>query len=286
MFQESVKDCYHVYSDGKRADIPFARECDKIFAMNSIAITAYDKKVSVLCLEVNDTHLHVVIRGEGGQEFVKSLNYRLTRYLNKESCSGDFCLSADPIGDKRELLTKIVYTFRNCLDFYNLAPWNYRWGVGNIYFAEPAETLSGQRLDKMSYRTIRKLFHTTMSLPGHWVADTDGLLLPSSYVDKEYVEQCFGSVRAYLAFLYVRKEDEQAMKQQLNFRYHESRNIETLRLLADNLCRSQFGKSIREAGFQTRLKIASSLIATKECGKGEALAKAVYLKKEDLIRLL
>lgn len=52
---------WHVYSDGKRADIPFLTDEDKIFARNSVAICAYQSGVTVLVVTVNDTHLHVFI---------------------------------------------------------------------------------------------------------------------------------------------------------------------------------------------------------------------------------
>jgi len=61
MFDESVHDYWHVYSDGKRADIPFATDEDKIAAMNSIAICACRSSMEVICQEVNDTHLHCIL---------------------------------------------------------------------------------------------------------------------------------------------------------------------------------------------------------------------------------
>ena len=37
---EGIKDIWHVYSDGTRADIPFNTEEDKLFAWNSVAVCA------------------------------------------------------------------------------------------------------------------------------------------------------------------------------------------------------------------------------------------------------
>ena len=45
--------------------------------------------------------------------------------------------------------------------------------------------------------------------------DEDGRLLPESFVDYEAVERFFRSPRAFIAFLYVRKEDEAAIKQEI-----------------------------------------------------------------------
>ena len=54
MYDESVKGYWHVYSDGKKADIPFSSDADKIYAMNSVAICAFASGMEVICLEVND----------------------------------------------------------------------------------------------------------------------------------------------------------------------------------------------------------------------------------------
>ena len=40
--------CFHVYSDGKRADIPFGSVSNKVYAMNAVAIVAHVTGVTVL----------------------------------------------------------------------------------------------------------------------------------------------------------------------------------------------------------------------------------------------
>lgn len=81
---DRVTGYWHVYSDGKRADIPFATDKDKVFVMNSIVICAYLNNMKVVCSEVNDTHLHAVVKGESVDGFRSDLKRRLTTYVNRE----------------------------------------------------------------------------------------------------------------------------------------------------------------------------------------------------------
>ena len=283
--------CFHVYSDGKRADIPFGSVSNKVYAMNAVAIVARVTGVTVLSVNVNDTHLHCVIYGtrQAAEAFRRMLKGRIARHFTINGMSGllggGFFLMCVPINDREEVLGKIIYTFRNCLDHFNKMPWDYRWGVGNLYFARNKD-LDGQRIGDLSYRKMCRLFYTEVKLPAEWLYDGDGMILPACYVDYAFVEKLFGSPRAFIAFLFVRKEDEQRMKQQLNERYLEARSIEELRKIGNYLSVFMFGRPLRNASFQERLDVAAKMLKDGTAVKSESLAKAVFLTMDDLCRLL
>lgn len=280
---------WHLYSDGKRADIPFNDQEDKTFAMNAIAICAYRQKVQILCANVNDTHLHVIFKGYQQEVFARELKRRLMRYLQlagKKQYAGEgLFFSCDPITDPTELKSKIIYTFRNCLDFFKKMPWEYDWGVGNLYFAKRGKALAGTRLGDLSGREQIRLLKTNFTLPQDWYLDEKGMILPACYVNVEEVERLFVTPRAFLAFLYVRKEDELKMKQQFSARYLEERTIQDMRKRGNSLSNSYCGKSLLRAPLSTRLQIARKMMK-EGAGKSESLAKALFLQKEDLLRLL
>ena len=287
MYDEKVKGYWHIYSDGKKADIPFSSDEDKTYAMNSVAICAYACGMEVICLEINDTHLHTVLYGCNPILFKTKLKRRITVWENKkeDQQAGDFFLACDSIETRDELLTKIIYTFRNCLDFFKSAPWEYRWGVGNLFFAK-RNMAEGTPLGKLSFREQYRMLESRYNLPPHWRIDNDGLILPSSYIDAEKVERLFGSVRAFLAFLFVRKEDEIHMKQQFNKNYLEQRRIEDMRQHANGLSHDRYGHGLKVLSLEQRLDIGDSMLKKGVATKSESFAKALYLKKEDLDRLL
>ncbi len=281
---------WHIYSDGKKADIPFYTDADKVFAMNAVAVSAHLTGATVLALEVNDTHLHSVLKCPDGESTRKDLQGRIAKYNNRKDTpvrsSSDFYLACDLLDTREDALSHIIYTYRNCLDFYRKTPWNYPWGVGNIYFGEESTFVRGRKLSSISFREQFSLFHTGQKLPQDWEFNNSGLILPKSYVDYRHVEDLFGSPRAFIAFLYIRKDDEQRMKQELNGRYMESRRIQDLRERGKRLSNSYFGKSLEKIDLDGRLKIASKMLRDGEASRSESLAKALFLKKDDLTRLL
>lgn len=277
-----MKGYWHVYSDGKRADIPFSTDEDKTFAMNAIAISAYHSDMEVVCLEVNDTHLHTIVKGENVNSFRTGLKKRLTTRLGKTA--GGIFLAADEIQTRNELLVKIIYTFRNCLDFYRGAPWDYRWGVGNVYFAQRKK--DGTAMEDIPVRMRRELLNIRQDLPGSWRVDNDGMIIPSSYIDVEAVERLFGSIRVFLAFLHVKKDDEARLKQSFSSNYIEQRSIQDIREQANRMSHQKYSAALRNLDFKSRLEIASSMLRSRTASRSESLAKALYLKKADLERLL
>lgn len=282
---------WHVYSDGRRADIPFLTDEDKIFARNSVAICAYQSGVTVLVVTVNDTHLHLMVfaQEEKALRFRDRLRNRIIRYhrLNghADRIGGGLFLACDPVPTWQKVKQKFMYVFRNCLDFFPGLPGDYPWGSGNIYFAQ-FDRERGKRLGAYSHRDQIKILHTNTVLPQDWRIDEYGSILPESFVDYQHVERLFVSVRAFIAFLFVKREDEEEMKRETNRSYLEYRKMEELREAGNILSLRYCNRSLRRAPIEIRLKVASRMISRGMAGKSESLAKALYLKKDDLDRLL
>ena len=286
-----VQDYWHLYSDGKRTDIPFLSDEDKAFAWDSIAICAYRHGVRILIAIVNDTHLHTLVFGKEADaaRFQYALRHRIVSHYKKnglgDKLGNGFYLACDPVCQRRELLQKFMYVYRNCLDFFPFLPGTYPWGAGSIYFAFRQE-LRGRPLASLSVREQIQALKTKMRLPQEWRIDENNVLVPSSFIDYGRVEQLFGSVRAFLAFQFVKKEDEAAMKQEINRHYQAYRTMEDLRGKGNRISLRLCGKTLIKAPFDIRLRTARQLIREKSASVSESLAKAVYLKLEDLQRLL
>lgn len=288
---EPVDGYWHVYSDGKRADIPFLTDEDKIFARNSVAICAYQSGVTVLVVTVNETHLHVLVFAQEDRafRFRERLRNRIIRY-HKTNGHADrigegLFLACDPVPTRQKVKQKFMYVFRNCLDFFPGLPGDYPWGSGNIFFAR-SDRECGKRLGSFSQREQIRILHTNTILPQDWRIDVYGSIIPDSFVDYQHVERLFVSARAFIAFLFVRREDEEEMKKETNRVYLEYRKMEELREAGNILSLRYCSRSLRGAPMEIRLKVASRMIKRGMAGKSESLAKALYLKKEDLDRFL
>lgn len=275
---EEIKDIWHVYSDGTRADIPFDTDEDKTFAWNSVAICAEMAGVKVLVSTVNDTHLHALARGVKDRilRFKSALQQRLTRRCNR------IHFASNEVQTRKEAMSKFMYVYRNSLDFYRKMPGEYRWGSGNIYFSELSHRPPSSRLGGLSLREQYRCFNTRTKLPEDWLLDAEGRILPECFIDYIYVEHLFGSVRTFIAFLYVRREDETAMKQEIHRNYLESRSIQDLRRIGNEYCAGVCGKTLVKVDIRIRLAIAAKMIRDGIAGKSASLAKALLLKPDDL----
>ncbi len=277
-----MDEIWHIYSDGTRADIPFDTDEDKVYVWNSIAISVKIAGIRVLVATINDTHLHALILGENlrTERFRQVLKKRLSTHYP------DIYLARDPVPTREEALSKFMYVYRNCLDFYQKLPGEYPWGSGHIYFSEKKNCFRGHRIGNLSFREQQRMFKTRERLPSEWQYDADGRILPESFIDYQYVEELFRTVRAFIAFQYVRKEDEAAMKQEIHRRYLESRTIQDLRRMGNRHSKSYCGRSLVNAPFQIRLKIAARMLREGQSGRSPTLAKALYLNTEDLMLLV
>ena len=288
---EPVEGYWHVYSDGKRADIPFQTDEDKVFAWNSVAICAYRCGVTVLVVTINDTHFHVLVNGQEDRvvRFKNEFKCRLIRHYGHtgqtDQIGEGFFLAYELITGLTELKRKFMYVFRNCLDFFPMVPWEYPWGSGDIYFSR-SELGRGRLLSCFTIRDQIAMLHSNEKLPQTWRMDERGALTPSSFIDYEKVEGIFVSARAFLAFLFVKKEDELEMKREMNRRYLEYRRMEDLRLHGNKLSHDYCGRGLKLAPFDIRLKVARKMLKDRTGFKSESLAKALYLKRDDLDRLL
>lgn len=130
------------------------------------------------------------------------------------------------------------------------------------------------------------LLRTKKRLPQTWHISAVGKIMPESFIDVELVEQYFGSVRAFLAFQYVRKEDEAAMKQKIHNDYLVQRSIQELRRIGNRLSVNYCGRVLKSATLATRLKVATRMMREGLSGKTPSLAKALFLKPQDLNNLL
>ena len=277
---ELIDDIWHVFSDGTRADIPFNTVEDKVFGWNSVAICAEIAGVRVWVVTVNDTHFHSLIKGseERAERYRSLLQQRLQRHYPDDHVH----VASKPVVIREKVLSRFMYAYRNCMDFYRKLPGEYPWGCGHLYFSEKRSFFKGRRIDSLTWRERMALFRTKHPLPPQWQMDENGRILPECFVDYGAVERFFRSPRAFIAFLYVRKEDEAAIKQEIYQDYLESRSIQELRKTGNKYSVNYCGKTLVNAPFEVRLKVAGRMLAEHLSGRNASLAKSLFLQPDDL----
>ncbi|MBQ1865285.1 MAG: hypothetical protein II151_00005 [Bacteroidales bacterium] len=183
---------------------------------------------------------------------------------------------------REEILSTWMYVYRNCLDFYNKLPGEYPWGSGNIFFSGKRHFFEGMPIRQLSLRELYSMFRTRHPLPEDWRYDASGRIIPECFIDYEWVERQFRTVRTFIAFQYVRKEDEAALKQDIYRAYMEERKIQDLRRIGNRYCVNMCGRKLSGASLDIRLKVAVRMMREGISGRSASLAKALLLNPDDL----
>lgn len=263
--------------------------------MNLIAVTAYENDVRILMIQIMSTHFHLIASGQPADcaRFTGSLTRKLRIFIirggKKELIREGLKVSMDPIWTENELKNKIIYVYRNAIAAgYPFAPWEYEWGPGNILFInhETAAKI-GKPLSEFGVMVQRSLFRTKDKLPQHWRCDEEGMILPHSYLDWERVEKLFRSVRAFVAFLHQKRDQETILDAEcarnMTTRLSESRLREEAKERLSSLFSRQ---SFSKASFEERTALARKLWAERRTYSLSVLSRVVLIDKGTLAQIL
>ena len=258
-----VNDCYHVYSDGTRVTVLCDADEDFVYVMNRIAIVAFYCHLSVLGLEVMRTHFHIILKGKYDDvvKFVQEMKRLCSRHFNQkgfpERANRWLEIEMDAIRDMEELRSKIIYVFRNCTEAgYEYLPEDYPWGPGPVYCRKRNE--GNRKLSSLGYREICRLFRTRVDLPDDWEYDDNGMLVPGSYMDLNFLrEKVFVSPRQYIAFLNVRKKDLVEMELADARPFLERKEEGLLQKEIESASLKQYGQPVHKLSQSNRIALAT-----------------------------
>lgn len=284
----------HIYSNGNSVKGLFETEHDRIYGMNLLPIAAQAFNVKLIMIQVMGTHFHEIAQGrpedcERMRRFIRRhLETHLKKTGRKERRSSGIEISIDGIKTETELKNKIIYVYRNCISAgYPYSPWRYPWGPGDILFVDHNAIGSiGNRVSELSERKRRALFHTRVVIPSDWRYDDSGMILPHSYLEWEYVERLFVSVRAFLAFLHQKKDIEAQIDREANASFLAKLSERNLRKEASALFRSLFGRDNPfQATIDERMAVAQKLWGDRRTYSLPQLARVTSLDKSLLLKV-
>ena len=288
---KTVENCFHVYSDGTRLVVLCDTETDYVYMMNQIAVAAYFCHLSILSLEVMRTHFHAIVRGDPGkvEKFRREVKRLIVRRYNRdglgELVKKSIDIRADRIQDDEELRRKIIYVFRNCTEAgYEFLPEDYPWGPGRVYCHEKKEEC--RKVGDLDYRDICRMFRTRVKLPADWDYDRNGMLVPASYLDTEYIKnEVFRSPRQFIAFLSVKKKDLAEMEAADARPFLEKKDESRLLKDVEALCRDLYATTVKQLSRGDRLKLAIRLWNEGKTTSIKQLARLTR-NNEDVLRTI
>ena len=184
----------------------FRDEEDFKVGMNQVAVLAATISVQVLAFILMSNHVHFVLGGtkEDAVDFITSFKRRFSRYYGKKYSVKEFLRENNVdfrelhIGDE-SLERAIAYVQMNSVAAnICLSPSGYPWGTGGLFFNE--NKTKGKAIGELSKRECIKLLRSRALLPSGYIV-SEGIVLPSSYVDVQMVESLFKSAKRMNYFL-------------------------------------------------------------------------------------
>ena len=283
-----VNDCYHVFSDGTRLVVLCDTEEDHIYMMNQIAVAAHFCHLNILSLEVMRTHFHIIVRGsqKGATKLKRELKRLIVRRYNKdglgELVKDSIDIQVERILDENELRRKIIYVLRNCTEAgFEYLPEDYPWGPGRVYCHNKTDAF--KKVRDLGYREQCRLFRTRIRVPPHWEYDQKGMLVPASYIDRDFIERTvFRTPRQYIAFLSVKKKDMAEMEAADARPFLEKKDESRLLREVEEASMNRFGRPVKQLVQADRIALATSLWSERKTTSVKQLARLTRCNGEVL----
>lgn len=193
---------YHIILRGNGQSELFYNRRDFIIAINSLALAAAKYNVIILAFCFNDNHFHLIVRCDSQdlKKFMQSFRVSLSRNENREQNTSGFFgarrYSAFEISGEDDLRDAICYCLRNPLHHaISSSVMNYPYSSARLYFSEVNANSSTIITDSL---IIKKMLPLNAKLPEGLLMNSEGLILPQSFVNTDIVESLFKNKASYL----------------------------------------------------------------------------------------
>ena len=264
---------------------------DFVVGMNYVAVQAFRSGVFVLAFVLMSNHLHFVLQcgREQAEAFMDGWKTAYSRYLWKKYGSKEHLrrlkVNYKPIEGDEALEWAIAYVQMNpvaaniCVN-----PFDYPWGTGNCFFRVSMEQKQGTPLGTLSARQQLKILHSRAELPGEWLVDPAGYVLPESYVRVDWVEAAYRTPRRMQFFLQNSSKAKQRMDEE-DAHLPAFRDQVILAAVPD-LCQSLFRRrSVKELADEQLVELLRQLRFRFSAGANQ-LARVTGLSYEAAARYL
>jgi hypothetical protein len=197
-------------------------EGDFKMAMNIFALcAAMSSGVAILTFELMDNHIHVTLYGS--EEDIRSFFTLFKRHLAKwHKCIGravdlsGFNCNLRALNSALDIKNVLSYNNRNgFLVNPNETPFSYKWGAGCYFFNPDAKQRYQEKATRMTLAQRREILHSHAADKIEHLKMLDGYVCPLSFCDIDGAEKYYRNASNYF--------------------YEISRNIESQRLIAQEI---------------------------------------------------
>ena len=189
--------CFHLASDHLESVQLFAGEECFRYGVNTLALAAARFRVSILCYELMNSHLHTLLKGVWPQcwAFFRWVLHRLAILVARRDGVSDVLhrdgFDVHAVVDDLQFKRETAYILRNCYKARICSPFTYPWSSIDVYFNPFRDVIPGTPVSGMGAVQLRKLFRTREKVPERYLLH-EGRVLNRCFVDYSVVEKYFG----------------------------------------------------------------------------------------------
>lgn len=188
---------FHVSLEGHETAILFKDDADYDSTVKILCVCAKRMNVIVVIYAVVSNHCHAAVLASSHSDAYSfslevkrmismhySFRYGPSRVMKRVDAE------AIPLDSDNYVRNALAYIPRNALD-NGASIHEYKWSGYSAMFCD-SDKLSGKVVSSLSKRETESIMHTGDNLSGvKWRLTEDGLLIPKSWCDSEYLEQAF-----------------------------------------------------------------------------------------------
>lgn len=214
---------YHVYTKGLEDKVIFRDMTDYIVGMNYVAIAQFKTKITILAFVLMSNHFHFAIHASeaDARAFINLYKRLISVYVMNKYGDAAYLrriiTNCDQVQVYDDGLKRLIaYILDNPVKAgVNCVAFAYPWGSASCYFA--AQESKSVNFSSLSVRSRKKLLHSHVELPDTYKLSPDGYVLPSSYIDVEFVENHFGKPRNLEYFLGISASSRKVKRDAIMF---------------------------------------------------------------------
>lgn len=265
------KGYYHVYSFGE--DTPKLLISDKEFVM-AINLLAYCSQLlacSIIAFVFMNSHFHLVLYGtedecrQFGMQLMKLILHRINRIRERPYEIRKVAVSADLLESKEDVMSVIAYVHRNPIEAgFKFDPRFYKWSSASLFFAP--ESFGIGVVGKLSRRSRVATLGMHYEVPGLWTYSEDGAILAKHYVAWQDAMKIFGGIKAYIAFMYMKKDRILDLNKSCARANFEALSDDELRMVARRMARKEEDVTIANMDLAGRIALAQKLKSSRGAG--------------------
>lgn len=258
------KGYFHVSSQSLEANEIFRSKEEFIQGMNDIALCILGHDVCIMAFCLMSNHFHFVLYGISrecrrfAEEYKRRCGIRMRKFSGEVKGLKDVQLQIDEIDSPEYLENAIAYVLRNPLAAgIFMMPYHYPWSSISTYFRN-SQLQGAERVNELGVRKRQRILHSHQSVPDTYMVDSQGMILPSCYVNAAMVEKIFRHPTRLM--MSIARKVEQDVEVCMGITSQVSMTDQEVMTQMNALIRLEFDKnSIFQLSMEERMKLCTLL---------------------------